>query len=299
MNQVAIGGHQFVVVAPHELPPREIGIGRLRHVSRQQVAQRVGGVALQVVRQPDGPVAAGGQFLALDVQEFVGGDIVGQVQSPVSHQHRRPDHGVERDIVLAYEVVALGFLLPKRRPGVLFATQLGPFLAGREVADDRFEPDVDSLLLKTGLRYGHSPFDVPGDGPILQPLLKIAQGEVKDVLPPVLLLFHPVEQRLLKGAQAEKEMLRSLGLGRASAQPATRILQLQRVGGLAALVALVAPGLLEIAEGAGAIDIAVRQVALALGAEGLRHAVAVYVALLQQVSGRCHGQPGRDWRCRW
>ena len=109
-------------------------------------------------------------FLAFDGQELVGRDIVRQVEAAVAHQHGRPDDGVEEDVVLADEVVALGIALPRSRATFSGSPLVfGPFLAGGEVADDGLEPDVDALVLKAGHRHRDAPFDVAGDGPVLQP----------------------------------------------------------------------------------------------------------------------------------
>ena len=83
-----------------------------------------------------------------EVHVLVRRHVVRQVQPAVAHQHRRPDDRVERDVVLADEVVRPGRrILPERPPGVRVATALRPLLARREIADDRVEPDVDALVV--------------------------------------------------------------------------------------------------------------------------------------------------------
>ncbi len=80
MGQVAPDGHQFVVVAVHEAIPGEVGVLTLGGDDGQIIPQRVGVVALQVIGQPDGPIAAGGHLLPLQGHELVGHHVVGQVE---------------------------------------------------------------------------------------------------------------------------------------------------------------------------------------------------------------------------
>ena len=77
-------------------------------------------------------------------------------------------------------------------------------------------------------------------------------------------------------------MLRVPENGRGAAQAALRSDQLGRAQGLAAGLTLVAPGTGGLAVGAGALNIAVRQKALAPGAKGLGHGVLIEIVLFQQ-----------------
>ena len=143
VDQVPVGGDQLVVVAADVLLPGEVRVARLRHVGRQHVTKRVRVVPVQVVRQPDGPVPAGGELEPLQVEELVGGNVVGQVEAAVAQKHRRPDHGVERYVVLPHEVVRAAVLLPEVAPAV--AAGQARLLRGRQIADHRLEPDVYAL----------------------------------------------------------------------------------------------------------------------------------------------------------
>ena len=126
--QVAERGHQLIVVAPHKVAPGEVGVAGLRHCDRNVVSQRVGIVAIQVVGDPHCPVAAGGKLAAFQVEELIRGHVVWKVQPAVSGQHRRPDNRVERNVVLADEVVGVGVASPERLPGVRSTAARGPLL---------------------------------------------------------------------------------------------------------------------------------------------------------------------------
>src|SRR3972149_510735 len=73
IHQITPGGHEFIIVAPHEVVPGEVGVGGLRHVHGQIVAERVGMVAREGVRDPDGPPEAGGGLAPADCLILIGG----------------------------------------------------------------------------------------------------------------------------------------------------------------------------------------------------------------------------------
>ncbi len=88
--------------------------------------------------EPDGPVARGGNLVVLEVHEFVGGDVVGQVVGTLGHQHGGEYYAVEDDVVLADEVYHACFrVFPPGFP-VVGAQVLGV----RNVADGGVEPHV-------------------------------------------------------------------------------------------------------------------------------------------------------------
>ena len=160
MNKVAVGGHQLVVVAPHVLPPRKVRVARLRHSGRDHVAQRVRVVAVQVLRQPDGPVSAGGELEPFQVHVLVRRNVVWQVQPAVAQQQRGPDYRVEGYVVLAHEIVRAPVALPEVFPALRLAAVLRPLNGRRQIADDRLEPDVDALAVVALQRQRHAPVDV-------------------------------------------------------------------------------------------------------------------------------------------
>ena len=80
---------ELVVVPGLEVVPREVGVARLRKVAGEAVAQAVRLEPFEVVREPHRVPAAGRELVALQVQEFVGGDVVGEdVVLAVRVQHR-------------------------------------------------------------------------------------------------------------------------------------------------------------------------------------------------------------------
>jgi len=72
-------------------------------------------------------------------------------------------------------------------PGISRAPVLCPLDAGREVADDRLEPDVQAFALVPWQRDRNAPVDVARDRPSAQ-LFDIIAGKVDDVGPPVILV---------------------------------------------------------------------------------------------------------------
>ena len=143
------------------------------------------------------------------VTYWLAGTSVGSSRAPVSHQHGRPDDGVEGNVVLADEVVMLRLgVLPPVLPGVGGALDLRPFLGGRQVADDGVEPDVDLLALAEALhRDVDPPVDVPGDRPVLEALLDPAQGEVQHVAAPALAGAQPLLESVGEVGQAQVEVV--------------------------------------------------------------------------------------------
>ena len=158
----------------------------------------------------------------------------------------------------------------------------GPLLSGREIAYDGLEPDVDALPLVSLQRHGYTPFDIPGYSPVAQAALQKADGEVTHVGFPVGLGAHPLQQRLLKGAQLQEEVLRLPDDGRVSADFADHVDEVLGIEGAAAVVALVAAGSFRTAVGTGALHVAIGQESAVRLAIGLQHGVLVDVALLVQ-----------------
>nr|GFD49764.1 hypothetical protein [Tanacetum cinerariifolium] len=111
--------------------------------------------------------ARGADFVAFEVQKFVGGHVVGQDIIAVRLQHYRENNAVENDVVLADKMHQLGAgVLPVFLPVVGEA-----FLGGRDVADGRIKPDVQHFTLRAGHRHGHTPVEVAGYGAGVQALV--------------------------------------------------------------------------------------------------------------------------------
>ena len=85
VHEVAIHGHEFVVVACLEVLPRKVVVLRLRRVGGQHIAQHVllAGQFLEVFVEPHRPAARGADFVVLEVEELVGGHVVGQDIRPL------------------------------------------------------------------------------------------------------------------------------------------------------------------------------------------------------------------------
>ena len=77
--EVAEDGQQFVIVARLKVGPGEIGVLSLRSDGSQRVTQHIlfAGELLNVFVCPHGPVAGGGNLVAFEVEELVGGHVVG------------------------------------------------------------------------------------------------------------------------------------------------------------------------------------------------------------------------------
>ena len=80
VHEVSVNGHQFVVVAGLEVAPCEVVVLCLGSIGGEHIAQHIlfAGHVDKVFVQPNGPVARGGNFVVLKIEELVGGHIVGQ-----------------------------------------------------------------------------------------------------------------------------------------------------------------------------------------------------------------------------
>ena len=94
------------------------------------------------------------------------------------------------------------------------------------------------------------------------------------------LLARPLQQRVLEADQLQEEVLGIGELRGGAADAAGDALQVARVQGSAAVVALVAAGAVEVAVGADALDVAVGQEAVVRVAVGHLHRALVDVAPL-------------------
>ena len=95
---VAVDGHELGVVAGLEVLPGKIVVLGLGSVGAEHVAQYVllAGKVPQVLVEPDGPVAGGGELVALEVEELVGGHVVREdVAVAVGLEHAGEDDAVE------------------------------------------------------------------------------------------------------------------------------------------------------------------------------------------------------------
>ena len=255
---------QFIVVARLEVLPREIGVLRLRRNRRETVPHGIGRKDLQVFVQPDRPVAARGQLLALDVQKLVGRDLGRQDEVPVFHDHGRPQDRVKDDVVLAQEIDEFAVRVqPVVLPPVGIALFHRPLPGGRHVAQRIFEPDVHDLAHRVIRRQRHAPVQVARDGAVGQPLVEPALTVVPDVILPVFLLPDPILQPGRHAGKLEVPVVGRAHLEGAFTGFAAGVDQLRGVENGAAGLALVAPGAVRSAMGARAFHVTIGQEAVA------------------------------------
>ncbi len=284
VDEVAPARDELAVVALDELGPAEVGVLVLRARGADEVADRVGPVARDDVLDVDDVLARGGELGALERHELARDDLrrqsehaVGAGLAPlvalagVGEQLGRPDLRVEGDVVLALEVVGPRLrVVPPLPPPLGLAAAPGPLDGGGEVADDGVEPHVEPLarvVLPALERDRDPPVDVAAHRARAHVLEQVL-GELDDVGPPGARRLAPVEP-LLEGAgeggQVEEEVLGLDELGGLAVDLAAGVDELVGVELVAAVVALVAAGLGEGADRAGALDVAVGQ-----GAPGRR-----------------------------
>ncbi len=152
---------------------------------------------------------------------------------------------MEEDVVLADEIVAPGGLLPPFAPVLLLPLILGPFDAGRQVTDNRFEPDVDALILVTWHGNCDPPFHIASDGPTSQPFPQHVDGEIEHIGAPVIFTLHPLEQAFAEGGQVQEEVFRLLDNGGGAIKFAARPYQFRGIQGLSAVIALIPASVVE------------------------------------------------------
>ncbi len=134
-----------------------------------------------------------------------------------------------------------------------------PLDAGREVADDGVEPDVDPLvvaLLEARERDRHAPVEVSRDRPRLE-LPEEIEREAPNVGPPVALAADPLRETVGEGGEVEEEMLRLAELRGAPVDARAGLDQIRRIELVPAVVTLVAASLRVSADRARALDVAV------------------------------------------
>ena len=302
VHQVAPGCGELLIVVAHELGPSEVGIGAFRSGHGDVVTHGVHGIAGEDVLHVDDDAAGGRELLAFHGHELGGHDLLRHVQrtelagfaalgalAVVGQHFGRPDLGVERDVVLAHEVVARGGrIVPPCAPCLRVALAAGPFDGCGQVADHSVEPHVQLLVrvVDPALdRHRNAPVDVTRDGARLD-FLEQADGEVDDVGAPAFAGLEPREIGFGERRQVEEEVFGFLEARGFAVDLGYGVEQLVRVEFVAAGVALVATGSVGAADRAGAFDVAVRQ-----GASGGRGDgdflgalvdVAVFEALFEQ-----------------
>ena len=255
---------QFIVVPRLEVLPGKIGVLRFGRNRREAVPHRIGRENLQVFVQPDRPVPARGQLLALDIEKLVGRNLGGQDEIPVFHDHGRPQNRVKDDVVLAEEIDELAVRIqPVVLPPVGIALRHRPFPGGRHVTQRVFEPDVHDLAHGVFHRQRHAPVQVARDGAVGEPLVEPAPAIVAYVVLPVLFRLDPRLQPGRNAGELEIPVIDRPDLERTFTEFAVRINQLRGVENGAAGLALVPPGAVRSAVGARAFHVTIGQEAVA------------------------------------
>src|SRR5262249_15852919 len=160
---------------------------------RERVPPSVHLITLENASDRDRVAAALAELPALHAEVLVRWHVERQHEPAGGDQHPGPDDRVEREVVLANEVVvanvAGGRRPPTRGAGLGRASEPRPFLRGAQVPDDRVVPDVDPLAVVAGHRDRHTPRDVARDWTAVElPLLELRPREVEDVRSPMRLV---------------------------------------------------------------------------------------------------------------
>ena len=259
VDEVAEDGDEFGVVLELEVLPGEVVVLGFGGVGAEGVAEDVllAGELLQVLVEPYGPVAGGGDFVALEVEEFVGGHVGGQDVGAVGMEHGGEDDAVEDDVVLADEVdeFAVGALPP-------FLPVVAEEFAGEgDVADGCVEPDVEHLAVGAFDRHADTPVEVARNGSGLEAGVNPGLALAVDVGLPVALVAveNPLSEPGFVLVERKEPVLGVLEDGFGAAEGGLGVDEVGGVEAGAAGFALVAIGVLVAAAGAGAGDVAVGQ----------------------------------------
>ncbi len=162
-------------------------------------------------------------------------------------------------------------------PFPVIAVRFRPFLREGDVADRGIDPDIDHEIIAA--RELHTPFECPGDAPVMEFILDPADRIVLRIArAPQGIEIR--EEEVLELREFEEVMFLVAELRLCAADLADRVLDLAGLKVLAAsLVALVAPGRFP-AVGAGALHVPVREEAFALRAVCLVDDLLVNVPVL-------------------
>ena len=166
VHEIAQNRNQLIVVAGLEILPCEVVVLGLGSVGCQRVAQCVllAGEVPEVFVKPYGPVARGRYLVILQIEELVGGYVVGQIVGAVGHQHRGEHDAVEHDVVLADEMdhACFGILPPF---GIVVADEVDGV---GDITDGGVKPYVEHLSLGAFYGHGDTPVEVAAHGAGLQ-----------------------------------------------------------------------------------------------------------------------------------
>ena len=245
------------------------------------------GELLQILVEPDGPVAAGGYLFSLQVQELVGRHVLGQLVTALGHEHSREYEAVKHYVVLAYEVdnAAVG-RLPVPLPRV------GKQLFGvAYITYGCVEPHIQHLAFHAIDGYRDAPVQVAGHGTRLQVLVEPRLALSIHVGLPLLVPFqYPFAQARLPLVEWHIPVLGFLQHGGVAGDGTLGVYQVGGVEARATRLALVAIGMVESAVGAGAGHITVGQELVGLFViellTGLLHKLAFLIERAEKFARR-------------
>ena len=261
IHQIAENGQEFVVVARLIVLPRKVVVFGFGGVGGKHIAQHVlfSRQLFQVFVQPYGPVARGGNFIALQVQKLVGRHVFGQNVTAFGFKHHREDNAVKNDVVFAYKMHQLGIIVFP----IFFPSVGQKFFGGRDIADGRVKPYVEHL--SGGFAFGKRQLDAPvevarngaGQKALVYPRLALS---VNIHLPIVLVAFqNPLAQKVFILPKGQIPVLGFFLYGAVAANGRLGVYEFVGAEGGAAFLALVAVGLFVAAVWTGAGDVAVGQ----------------------------------------
>ena len=258
---------QFIIMPRLKIFPRKIHIARFGHIACQYVAQRIRMEFFQIVIEPDRVIAAGGQFVAFEIEKFVGRHIIRQYVLAVRHKHGRENDAVKYNIIFSDEMDKTGFfVLPVRFPPFGVAGLSGPFFGGRNIPNGRVEPDIQHFAFGfhavfTGdiLRYFHSPGQVAGYGAVVESGAEPAFNLPEHIAFPFRVRFNPGFQCMLIFGKRQVPVNGFFVFRRGVGNGAARIFKFFGAQRGTAFFALVAVSVVVTAHGAGAAHKAVSQ----------------------------------------
>ena len=276
VHEVAVDGHQLVVVARLEVGPREVVVLRFGGIGREHVAQHVlfAGEVHEIFVEPHGPVARSGDLVVFEVEKFVRRHVVGEDIRAFCLEHGGENDAVEDDIVFADEVnEARVGAFPPRFPRV------GEQLFGvGDVADGGVKPHIEHFAFGTLYGHGNTPVEVATHGAGFESHVEPALALSAHIGTPFGMLFDPRGKPLLMLVEGEIPVLGFAQYGLGSRDGAAGIDEFGGRKVLTAALALVAVGIGIAAVGAFAHDVAVSE-------EGLRlFVVVLLVGFLQKLA---------------
>ena len=242
--------------------------------------------------QPYGPVVGGGYLVVLQVQELIGGHVVGQYIVTVGLEHRGEYDAMEDNVVLADKVHEPGLrVLPPFLPGApLLGFPVTQFLGVGDITDGCVKPHVEHLAFRSLHGNGYAPVQVSCHGAGLQIHVQPALALPVDIAAPLLVpLQYPFLQPCLVFVEGQVPVLGLSHDGLGTADGRVGVDQLHGREVAAAFLALVAISSLGMAVGTLAHDVAVCQELVSFLVVVLfrlfLHQLAFLVEFLEEVAG--------------